>query len=196
MQWQANSRRIHFRYIATTLSSEITLVEMKKTPHARSESIRLTLPRMRRCGVYVPARYSSAATTPDSIIIWYINMPSSKEISQAHKVLFDEGITIRREVAGDKYVDAALSRFSSDFSKPLQELTTEVGWGWAWSRPGLDRKQRSLLNLGMLCALNRSTELGVHVRGSLRNGLSEVEIREALLQVGCYCGLVSGWLSG
>ncbi|KAF2444558.1 CMD-domain-containing protein [Karstenula rhodostoma CBS 690.94] len=116
-------------------------------------------------------------------------MPNAKEIEQAHKTLFDAGIEIRREVAGSDYVDAALKRFSSDFSKPLQSSLTEIGWGWIWSRPGLTRKQRSLLNLGMLCALNRSTELGVHVRGALNNGLSEVEIREALLQVGVYCGL-------
>ncbi|KAL1602610.1 hypothetical protein SLS60_006026 [Paraconiothyrium brasiliense] len=116
-------------------------------------------------------------------------MPTAKEIEQAHKTLFEAGIEIRREVAGSDYVDAALQRFSSDFSKPLQSSLTEIGWGWIWSRPGLTRKQRSLLNLGMLCALNRSTELGVHVRGALNNGLSEVEIREALLQVGVYCGL-------
>jgi 4-carboxymuconolactone decarboxylase len=121
-------------------------------------------------------------------------MPTAKEIEQAHKTLFDAGIAIRREVAGSDYVDASLKRFSSDFSKPLQSSLTEIGWGWIWSRPGLTRKQRSLLNLGMLCALNRSIELGVHVRGALNNGLSEVEIREALLQVGVYCGLVSSIL--
>lgn len=111
------------------------------------------------------------------------------QVAEAHKVLFDEGIAIRRSVAGDTYVDASLARHSSPFSKPLQEFVTEVGWGWIWSRPGLSLKQRSLLNLGMLCALNRSTELGVHIRGALRNGLSEEEIREALLQVGVYVGL-------
>ncbi|KAH7085326.1 AhpD-like protein [Paraphoma chrysanthemicola] len=111
------------------------------------------------------------------------------KVQDAHKTLFDEGLSIRRSVAGDSYVDASLARHSSPFSKPLQELVTEVGWGWIWSRPGLSRQQRSLLNLGMLCALNRSTELGVHVRGALRNGLSEEEIREALLQVGAYVGL-------
>jgi 4-carboxymuconolactone decarboxylase len=119
-------------------------------------------------------------------------MPSLKEIEEAHKILFEEGIKIRREVAGDAYVERALQRHSTEFSKPLQELVTEAGWGWLWSRPGLDRKQRSLINLGMLCALNRSTELGVHVRGALRNGVSDVEIREALLQVGGYCGLPAG----
>ncbi|ORY15880.1 4-carboxymuconolactone decarboxylase [Clohesyomyces aquaticus] len=116
-------------------------------------------------------------------------MPSKKAIAEAHKALFDQGIAIRREVTGDDYVDHALQRHSSEFSRPLAEMLTEVGWGWIWSRPGLERKQRSLINLGMLCALNRSTELGVHVRGALRNGLTEVEIREALLQVGAYCGL-------
>lgn len=119
-------------------------------------------------------------------------MPSEKEIAAAHKLLFEEGLKIRRSVVGDAHVDRSLARHSSDFSRPLQELVTEAGWGWLWTRPGLDRKSRSLINLGMLCALNRSTELGVHVRGALRNGVSEVEIREALLQVGGYCGLPAG----
>jgi 4-carboxymuconolactone decarboxylase len=117
------------------------------------------------------------------------NKIHAAKVDEAHKTLFDEGLAIRRSVAGDTYVDASLARHSTSFSKPLQDLVTEVGWGWIWSRPGLTRKQRSLLNLGMLCALNRSTELGVHVRGALRNGLSEEEIREALLQVGVYVGL-------
>lgn len=118
-------------------------------------------------------------------------MPSQDEIEKARRTLFDAGISVRRSVAGDKYVDAALGN-ATDFSKPLQQMATEVGWGWIWTRPGLTRKQRSLLNLGMLCALNRSTELGVHVRGALRNGLTEVEIRESLLQVGGYVGLPAG----
>lgn len=119
-------------------------------------------------------------------------MSPQNKVQEAHKTLFKEGIQIRREVAGDAYVDRSLQRHASDFSKPLSEMITEVGWGWIWSRPGLDRKQRSLINLGMLCALNRSTELGVHVRGALRNGVSEVEIRETLVQVGGYCGIPAG----
>lgn len=119
-------------------------------------------------------------------------MPSQKEIAAAHQTLFEEGIKVRRAVAGDAYVDRSLQRHASEFSKPLQEIITEVGWGWIWTRPGLERKQRSLINLGMLCALNRSTELGVHVRGALNNGVTEVEIRETLLQVGGYCGIPAG----
>lgn len=118
--------------------------------------------------------------------------PSKTASEEAHSHLFNKGLSMRRAVVGDSHVEASLSRHSSTFSKPLQELVTEVGWGWIWTRPGLSLKQRSLLNLGMLCALNRSTELGVHVRGALRNGLSEVEIREALLQVGGYVGLPAG----
>ena len=74
-------------------------------------------------------------------------MSSSKKkaIEEAHRTLFNEGISVRRAVAGDSYVDAALTRHSSSFSKPLQDIVTEVGWGWIWTRPGLERKQRTCL---------------------------------------------------
>jgi 4-carboxymuconolactone decarboxylase len=101
---------------------------------------------------------------------------------------FDEGLAIRREVLGTEYVDAALER-ATPFAKPLQELVTEYCWGSIWSRPGLERKTRSLINLAMLTALNRPHELGGHVRGALRNGCSEEEIQEVLLQAAVYCGL-------
>ncbi|OCL08025.1 4-carboxymuconolactone decarboxylase family protein [Glonium stellatum] len=119
-------------------------------------------------------------------------MAFSKEVTDAHKTLFDEGLKIRYEVAGKDYVDRSLANGSSNFARPMQELVTEACWGSVWSRPGLERKQRSLLNIAMLCALNRSTELGVHVRGAVNNGASEVEIRETLLQAAIYCGMPSG----
>ncbi|KAF5492245.1 Cytochrome P450 monooxygenase atE [Colletotrichum siamense] len=104
----------------------------------------------------------------------------------AHKTLYDKGLEIRYEVAGRSYVDSALTGGSSEFARPMQELVTEACWGSVWSRPGLERKQRSLLNIAMLCALNRAPELAAHVRGALRNGASEVEIRETLLQAAIY----------
>jgi 4-carboxymuconolactone decarboxylase len=70
----------------------------------------------------------------------------------------------------------------------MQEAITEFAWGSIWNRPGLDRKQRSLMNIGILIALNRQLELGVHVRGAVRNGLSELEIREAVMHTLVYCG--------
>lgn len=110
----------------------------------------------------------------------------------AHKALYDTGLKIRYEVAGAQYVDAALAGGSSDFARPMQELVTEACWGSVWARPGLERKQRSLLNIAMLCALNRGPELAAHVRGAVNNGASEVEIRETLLQAAIYCGVPAG----
>ncbi len=101
---------------------------------------------------------------------------------------FEEGLAIRREVLGPEYVDAALER-ATPFARPLQELITEYCWGTVWSRPGLDRRTRSLINLAMLTALNRPHELAGHLRGALRNGCTEDEIQEVLLQAAVYCGL-------
>ncbi|KAL2699844.1 hypothetical protein AAEP93_009819 [Penicillium crustosum] len=112
--------------------------------------------------------------------------------SNLHSELFEKGIEVRRSVVGNEYVDSALKNGSSAFARPQQELVTEWCWGHVWTRPGLDRKQRSLLNLGMLVALNRALELAVHVRGAIRNGLTEAEIREALLQTTIYCGVPAG----
>lgn len=101
---------------------------------------------------------------------------------------YDRGLEVRREVVGSAYVDAALSA-ATEFSEPIQRLVTEYCWGAVWTRPGLDRRSRSILNLGILTALNRSHELGVHVRGAINNGVSREEIREALLQTAVYVGV-------
>jgi 4-carboxymuconolactone decarboxylase len=101
---------------------------------------------------------------------------------------FDIGIAIRREVAGSEYVDQSLAN-ADDLTWPLQELVTEYCWGTVWARPQLGRRERSLLNLGMLTALNRPHEVKVHVRGALNNGLSREEIIEAFLQTAIYCGV-------
>lgn len=108
-----------------------------------------------------------------------------------NKELFEKGLKVRREVVGDTYVDASL-KGADDFSMPMQELVTEFCWGEVWSRPGLDRRSRSLLNLGMIAALNRPEELATHVRGAINNGLTKEEIGEALLQVAVYVGMPAG----
>jgi 4-carboxymuconolactone decarboxylase len=104
------------------------------------------------------------------------------------KALFDAGLAMRRKVLGDEYVDRALAQ-ADDFMRPLQELITEYAWGAVWTRPGLSPRDRSLLNLGMLTALNKPHELKLHLRGALNNGLTLEEIREALLQTAIYCGV-------
>ena len=98
--------------------------------------------------------------------------PSDADVKKAHETLFAAGLQTRYAVAGAPYVDAALEK-ATPFSQPMQDLVTESCWGSVWTRPGLEKKTRSLLNISMLCALNRSTELGVHVRGAVRNGVSQ-----------------------
>jgi 4-carboxymuconolactone decarboxylase len=104
------------------------------------------------------------------------------------KELFEAGLKVRREVLGAEYVDAAISQ-ADDFSRPLQELVTEYCWGAVWTRPGLSRKTRSLINLAMLTALNRPHEVELHLRGALNNGCTKEEIMEVLLQTAIYCGV-------
>jgi 4-carboxymuconolactone decarboxylase len=104
---------------------------------------------------------------------------------------YERGLRARREVFGAELVDRNLSA-ASDFTRPFQELLTEYCWGEIWTRPGLDRRTRSMLNLVMLTALNRMHELGMHVRGAVTNGVTEDEIRECLLQAAIYCGAPAG----
>lgn len=98
------------------------------------------------------------------------------------------GTRVRREVLGDDHVDRSLAN-ATEFTTPVQELVTEFCWGAIWTRPGLDRRTRSLVNLGMLTAMNRMHELAVHVRGAVTNGCTATEIQEVLLQTAVYCGV-------
>jgi len=104
------------------------------------------------------------------------------------KELFDRGLAVRREVLGAEHVDRSI-READDFTREMQELVTQYCWGEVWTRPGLDRRSRSLLNLGMLAALNRPHELKLHVRGALNNGVTRDEIKEVFLQAAIYCGV-------
>jgi len=107
------------------------------------------------------------------------------------KTLFESGLEVRKAVLGAEFVDAAISS-ADDFNRPLQELVTEYCWGAVWTREGLPRKIRSMLNLAMLACLNRPHELKMHVRGALRNGVTKEEIREVLLHATIYAGVPAG----
>lgn len=104
------------------------------------------------------------------------------------KEMFEQGLKVRREVLGADYVDKAIAS-ATDFNRPMQELVTEYCWGAIWNRPGLTRRERSLLNLAMLTALNRPHEIKMHVTGALNNGLTPDDIREVFLQTAIYCGV-------
>lgn len=108
-----------------------------------------------------------------------------------NKELFEKGLAIRKSVLGAEFVEKSLAS-ADDFSRPMQELSTEYCWGWCWGREGLDKRTRSIINLAMISALNRPHELKLHVKGAIANGLSKDEIREVLLQVAVYCGIPAG----
>jgi 4-carboxymuconolactone decarboxylase len=104
---------------------------------------------------------------------------------------YEAGLAVRREVLGTEYVDRSL-KSADDFSGPFQDFVSRYCWGDVWCRNGLERKQRSLINLAMIAALNRPHELKLHILGALNNGLTRDEIREVFLQVMVYCGAPAG----
>ncbi|WP_442542701.1 carboxymuconolactone decarboxylase family protein [Arthrobacter sp. KN11-1C] len=110
------------------------------------------------------------------------------DTNDTHTTTYEEGLAVRKEVLGASHVERSLGQVS-EFSRPIQELVTEYCWGAVWTREGLDRRSRSLINLAMLTALNRPHELGVHVRGAINNGVSEQEIQEVLMQTAIYVGV-------
>ena len=101
--------------------------------------------------------------------------------------LWDKGIETRRAVVGDDYVDRSLAGMDG-FNDALQDFITRYAWGDVWNRPGLSRRDRSLLNIGMLVALGADAELKLHLKGAIRNGVTRDEIKECILQAAIYCG--------
>jgi len=104
---------------------------------------------------------------------------------------FEDGLKCRKEVLGEAHVEAALAK-ADDLTRDFQVMITEYCWGGSWGRGVLTKQQRSILNLGMLAALNRPHEFKLHFRGALTNGLSPKELREILIQIAIYCGAPAG----
>ncbi|KAF4503353.1 Carboxymuconolactone decarboxylase [Fusarium agapanthi] len=115
-------------------------------------------------------------------------MSQNQEFSEG----FKRGLKVRSEVLDEEYVSKAVASLDNDYWKPAQELITEYAWGNVWTRPGLDRKQRSLITLAFLTAQKAWPELTLHTKGAMRNGLTEIEIREAVLQSMIYLGAPVG----
>jgi 3-oxoadipate enol-lactonase / 4-carboxymuconolactone decarboxylase len=101
---------------------------------------------------------------------------------------YDAGMAVRREVLGDAHVDRAVAA-TTEFTADFQELITRYAWGTIWTRPGLDRRSRSLITLTALIARGHHDELAMHLRAARRNGLTNDEIKELLLQTAIYCGV-------
>ena len=105
--------------------------------------------------------------------------------------LFDRGLAVRKEVLGEDYVNQSIAG-ADEFTRTMAEWSTEYCWGALWTRPGLDRRSRSIANLSMIAALNRPHELKLHVKAAVQNGLTRDEIKEVLLQVAVYAGVPAG----
>jgi 3-oxoadipate enol-lactonase/4-carboxymuconolactone decarboxylase len=102
--------------------------------------------------------------------------------------VYDRGMAVRREVLGDSYVEQADAQIT-EFTRDFQTLITEYAWGAIWTRPGLDRRSRSMISVTALITRGRDEELAAHIRAALRNGLSRDEIKEVLLQTAIYCSV-------
>jgi 4-carboxymuconolactone decarboxylase len=105
--------------------------------------------------------------------------------------LFERGLAVRREVLGTEYVDQSIAG-ADEFTRTMAEWSTAYCWGALWTRPGLDRRSRSIVNLAMISALNRPRELKLHIKAALKNGLTREEIKEIFLQVAVYAGVPAG----
>lgn len=105
--------------------------------------------------------------------------------------LFNKGLEVRKAVLGKDHVEKSIAG-ADEFAMAMQEYATEACWGMIWTRPGLPRKIRSLINIAMITALNRPNELKLHIKAAFNNGVTKDEIKEALLQAACYCGVPAG----
>ncbi len=105
--------------------------------------------------------------------------------------LFEKGLKVRKEVLGDDYVNKSIAG-ADEFTRTMAEWSTAYCWGALWTRPGMDRRTRSIVNLAMISALNRPHELKLHVKAALKNGLTKEEMKEIFLQVAVYAGVPAG----
>ena len=100
----------------------------------------------------------------------------------------EQGMAVRREVLGNDHVDGAVANTTA-FTAPFQDLITRLAWGEIWTRPELDHDTRRLLTIGMLIALNRETELRLHMRAALESGMTSERLKEVVLHSAVYCGV-------
>ncbi len=104
---------------------------------------------------------------------------------------FEKGLEMRKQVLGAEYVEKSM-KGANNFNREFQELVTEYAWGLCWGNDALSKKERSILNLGMLAALGRMHEFELHFKGAIRNGLTAEQLKEVLTQIAVYCGIPAG----
>jgi len=107
------------------------------------------------------------------------------------KKLWEKGLAKRKEVLGTEYVERSFAS-ADDFNRPFQDILTEYCWGGIWGDERLTKRERSLINLGMIAGINRMHEWELHLRGAIRNGITKDEIQVVLHQIAAYCGAPAG----
>src|SRR5918999_140830 len=112
--------------------------------------------------------------------------PMAKKTESRKDDLYEEGLKVRKQVLTAEYVDRQFAT-ASEFTRPMQEMATRA-WGLVWTRPGLPHRMRSMLNIAFLIALDKPEELELHVEAALRNGVTQQEIQEIIMQAAVYCG--------
>jgi 4-carboxymuconolactone decarboxylase len=127
----------------------------------------------------------------NSLTINDSNFERKKGKTMTEESLFEKGLKVRKEVLGEAYVNKSIAG-ADEFTRTMAEWSTEFCWGALWTRPGVDRRTRSIVNLSMIAAINRPHELKLHVKAALKNGLTKDEIKEIFLQVAVYCGVPAG----
>ena len=138
-----------------------------------------------------PAAKPAKATKPAAKQVAAKAAPGPKLRKEFQTERFAAGLAVRRAVLGAEYVDKSVES-ATDFMTDFQKMVTEFCWGDIWTRPGLVRRDRSLLNLAMLAALNRPNELKLHLKGALNNGVTRDEIKEVFMAVCVYAGVPAG----
>jgi 3-oxoadipate enol-lactonase/4-carboxymuconolactone decarboxylase len=128
------------------------------------------------------------AEAPDRLATLIANQATTRPSGRTTAQVRAEGMRVRREVLGDVHVDRALER-TTDLTRDFQDFITTYAWGGVWTRGGLDRRSRSLVTLAALVVRGHHEELAMHIRAARRNGLTDGEIAEALLQTAIYCGV-------
>lgn len=104
------------------------------------------------------------------------------------KELYKKGMSTRRSVLGDEHVDKAIAG-TTDFDRDFQDYITAGAWGMVWDRPGLTKRERSLITIALLTSLGHDEELKMHLKATKNTGASENDVKEVLLHTAVYAGV-------
>jgi len=167
------------------ISAPTLVVAGADDPATPPEHLRTVADGIRGARLLVLPRAAHLANVEQSVAVTSLLLA---HLDPAGETAHERGAAVRRAVLGSDHVDRAMAA-TTPLSAPFQDFITRYAWGEVWSRPGLDRRSRSMLTLALLTALGHTNELALHVRAALANGLSPAEVAEVLLHTAVYAGV-------